>query len=87
MNGKNCVFCNIVTENSPEKILWQNEKLIVITDHRPAAQHHYLVITKHNVNDVRSLDCQQNEQDRLLVVGMLETAKEYLSSKAGLANK
>ena len=84
MNGKNCVFCNIVTENSPEKILWQNEKLIVIADHKPAARHHYLVITKHHINDVRSLDCQQ---DRLLVVGMLETAKEYLSSKAGLANK
>merc|ERR1711953_431819 len=41
-----CIFCQIVNKTAEANILHEDEKLMVFTDLRPAADHHYLVIPK-----------------------------------------
>merc|ERR1711953_1257471 len=50
-----CIFCQIVNKTAEANILHEDEKLLVFTDRSPAADHHYLVITKEHIVDIRSL--------------------------------
>ena len=81
MASDSCVFCGVLSENKEDKILWQNETLAIIADHKPAAKHHFLVITKRHITDVRSLNYKEKEEDRILIEEMLTHAKTFLSSQ------
>lgn len=51
-----CIFCKIVTGADPSaSILFQNERICIFKDIRPASEHHLLAVPKHHVDDVRAL--------------------------------
>merc|ERR1711936_1171778 len=52
---RNCIFCKIVNKTAAANILYEDKKLMVFTDRSPAAQHHYLVIPKEHIVDIRAL--------------------------------
>ena len=79
-NVSGCVFCSIVSENAENKILWQDEELAVIADHRPASDHHYLVLTKRHIPDVRSL-VNGSENDKLIILKTFEAAKTFIANQ------
>ncbi|KAA1467194.1 HIT-like protein [Dentipellis sp. KUC8613] len=49
-----CIFCNVTKANGFD-VLWEDEKYIVFRDHKPASEHHLLVITRGHIGSVKSL--------------------------------
>lgn len=51
-----CIFCKIVTGQDPNaSIVYENERICIFKDIRPAAEHHLLAVPKYHLDDVRSL--------------------------------
>ncbi|XP_062533225.1 adenosine 5'-monophosphoramidase HINT3-like [Armigeres subalbatus] len=51
-----CIFCKITTGQDPNaSIVYQNERICIFKDIRPAAEHHLLAVPKYHLDDVRSL--------------------------------
>jgi galactose-1-phosphate uridylyltransferase len=50
-----CVFCDIVNKKTNTVILFEDEELIAFKDIKPAASHHYLIIPKKHIPNVKSL--------------------------------
>ncbi|XP_065092904.1 adenosine 5'-monophosphoramidase HINT3 [Ochlerotatus camptorhynchus] len=51
-----CIFCKIATGKDPStSIVYENERICIFKDIRPAADHHLLAIPKYHVDDTRSL--------------------------------
>lgn len=71
---ENCVFCKIVSKESPAEILYENDKFVCFRDIRPAAPHHYLVVPRHHVSDPKSLTKEQVP----MVERMVEFGKQVL---------
>jgi len=56
---RDCIFCKIINQETPAKIIAQNDDVIVIEDITPKSQIHYLLIPKKHIKDIQSL--QKNE--------------------------
>lgn len=51
-----CVFCDIVAGRSPNtKVLFENTRMLIIRDIRPASEHHYLAIPKEHIRNATAL--------------------------------
>ncbi|KAK3089877.1 hypothetical protein FSP39_007277 [Pinctada imbricata] len=52
-----CIFCKIAAKNDPKtQILYEDNEFVVFKDIKPAATHHYLVITKVHIKDPKQLN-------------------------------
>ena len=79
-NVPGCIFCSITCEKDENKVLWQDQELSIIADHRPASDHHYLVLTNRHIPDVRSL-VNGTKEEMSLISKMFEAAKSFLSDR------
>lgn len=53
---KDCIFCDIIAGRKPDtNILFENNRMIIIKDIRPAADHHLLAIPKEHIANATSL--------------------------------
>lgn len=55
MSSTSCVFCKIISRESPSNILHEDEQFLVFPDISPAANHHLLVIPKVHIVSIQSL--------------------------------
>merc|ERR1712098_1028500 len=69
----------IVAKEAPANILYEDEKLLVFTDRSPAAKHHFLVIPKEHIKDIKSL----RAKDIPLVEEMKEVGLKVLRDQGG----
>lgn len=54
--NKKCVFCDIIGGRSPaSKVIFENEKMMIIEDIKPASDVHYLALPKQHIADCRHL--------------------------------
>lgn len=55
--SNSCVFCDIVSgrTRANAKVMFENDRLMIIKDLRPAADHHYLAIPKEHIRNATSL--------------------------------
>ncbi|MDD2505577.1 MAG: HIT family protein [Bacilli bacterium] len=53
-----CIFCEIINENSPSKLLYENEKIKVIMDINPNSNGHLLIIPIKHYTTFEDLDDQ-----------------------------
>lgn len=74
--AKNCVFCRIVS-GQEGRTLYQDEKVIVFEDIRPAAQHHYQICPCEHIPNAKSL----TSHDIPLVEHMLNVGKVILQQQ------
>lgn len=51
-----CIFCRIVNQEIPAKIIWQSQELIVIEDIAPKAPIHWLIIPRAHHNDICAIE-------------------------------
>lgn len=49
-----CVFCKII-ENDPDKLVFQNENIVIIRDIKPASDFHYLAVPRRHITDATKL--------------------------------
>ncbi|KAJ3321348.1 hypothetical protein HDV06_004452 [Boothiomyces sp. JEL0866] len=50
-----CVFCDIIKESGPNKIVYSDEQFVAFEDINPAAKTHYLLIPRDHIVSVKQL--------------------------------
>lgn len=79
-NSGKCVFCDIVEGKiDNDKVIYEDENLVVFPDRRPASMHHYLVVTKEHIRDAKHL----NGSHIQTVEKMVNTGKQVLQNNGG----
>ncbi|XP_050438465.1 adenosine 5'-monophosphoramidase HINT3-like [Adelges cooleyi] len=73
---KKCIFCDIIAQNDPAKIVKQGEKFVIVKDIHPVATHHFLVLSRDHIATAKSL--QPTPKDRELLDCMYGAAKQVL---------
>lgn len=58
----NCLFCKIISGNSPADILYRDEEIIIFKDIKPASTFHYLSVPIKHIENVNSLNGSQHSQ-------------------------
>ncbi|KAL0270600.1 UNVERIFIED_CONTAM: hypothetical protein PYX00_007955 [Menopon gallinae] len=72
-----CVFCGIIDKSIESKILFEDHELLAFPDIKPAAKHHYLVVPKRHIKDVREL----NKDNIPLLQRMIELGHKVLEEQ------
>ncbi len=68
MNNE-CIFCKVITQTIPTKILFESNGLIVIKDIYPQAKTHLLIIAKDHTPNFNELE------DKNLLIEIFDTIK------------
>ncbi|KAK8394859.1 hypothetical protein O3P69_005967 [Scylla paramamosain] len=74
-----CLFCRICDGLEPSNIVHQDEEFVVFPDIRPAAPHHYLVLTREHITDAKCL----TKEHIPMVEKMIALSKEVLITQGG----
>jgi histidine triad (HIT) family protein len=72
-----CVFCKIISGESPAQILYRDDLVTAFRDIHPIATTHILVITNRHVDSVNEL----NAEDESLVGHMVMVAKQLATEE------
>ncbi|KAI8898735.1 HIT-like domain-containing protein, partial [Globomyces pollinis-pini] len=72
-----CTFCNIISTQDPEIILYEDEHCIAFKDIKPAAEFHLLVVPKIHKASVHTL----NGNDADLIQHMQQVGQQLLDQK------
>ncbi|XP_061900491.1 adenosine 5'-monophosphoramidase HINT3-like isoform X2 [Entelurus aequoreus] len=54
-NDDECPFCQIANNQSDTEILLSNDELLCFRDVKPAAGHHYLIVTRTHIDNCKAL--------------------------------
>lgn len=70
---QDCIFCRIISQEIPSKIIRETESVIVLKDIAPKAPIHFLIIPKKHIQDLASCDQQDQSilSDILMMAQML----------------
>lgn len=71
-----CLFCNIVAEEIPAKIVYQDERLMAFHDIAPKAETHLLVIPKRHIENLNDLSHRDAELMSHLMLKIPEIAAQ-----------
>jgi histidine triad (HIT) family protein len=75
-----CIFCKITSGEIPSKMIYQDERLVVVEDINPAAPLHLLLIPRKHI--VNTLDLQP-EDDAL--IGHIHRVAARIARERGVA--
>ncbi|XP_023219082.1 histidine triad nucleotide-binding protein 3-like [Centruroides sculpturatus] len=69
MNEKeaNCIFCTIAHKEDDTELLYEDEEFVAFMDIKPATPHHYLIIPKIHIKNVKVLTYEHKELVEKLV--------------------
>ena len=56
IHNKDCIFCKIIREEIPSKLIAENQKALAFMDIDPVSDGHILVIPKEHYQDFSSCD-------------------------------
>jgi len=76
-----CIFCKIISGESPAKILHRDDLVTAFRDNHPIASTHILIITNRHIDSVNELE----PEDESLVGHMVLVAKG-LAEQEGIAD-
>jgi diadenosine tetraphosphate (Ap4A) HIT family hydrolase len=71
----NCLFCRIADDNvqTDTDLVFTNEEFVAFKDHKPAAQYHYLVVTRAHHGKINSLKKEDSE-----MISRMEDVGKYV---------
>ncbi len=70
--ASDCLFCQISAGETSTEFLYENDRLVVFKDIKPAAPVHLLIVPKRHIRSVNDLA----DADREILSEMILTAKE-----------
>jgi histidine triad (HIT) family protein len=70
--ASDCLFCQISAGETPTDFLYENDRLVVFKDIKPAAPVHLLIVPKRHIRSINDLA----DGDREILSEMILTAKE-----------
>jgi len=73
----NCIFCKIVSNDIPAKIVYENDTVLAFNDINPTAPEHILVIPKNHIGSVEEISSNDPE----IIASMFEAVKEIAKIK------
>jgi len=76
----NCVFCKIISKQSPAEILMESDSVVVFKNIYPSAPVHYLVVSKKHIPSIKEV----NHEDEVLIGHLIHMAKDA-AEKLGLS--
>jgi diadenosine tetraphosphate (Ap4A) HIT family hydrolase len=79
MGNQQCLFCGIIEENNNEKIIYQDEDIVIINDIKPAAKVHLLAIPKKHIKNINYV----TNKELHLLKHLRDKSLEYLTSEYG----
>ncbi|XP_001985516.2 histidine triad nucleotide-binding protein 3 [Drosophila grimshawi] len=77
MADQNCLFCDIVSGKTKTVLEVDTNEFTIFKDIRPAAEHHYLIVTKQHYDSLKVL----NESHEKMILAMEEGLKSFFVSK------
>lgn len=77
-----CIFCKIIAQEIPAKVIAQNDHVLVIQDIAPKAPIHYLIITKKHIPDISSLTPHDNTLINSIIAMSQELARHLSGSQS-----
>ena len=75
-----CIFCNIVNENDPGKIVYQTENLVVFKDINPSAPVHLLIVPRKHIRAINQL----TDEDSAIVADLILAGRK-MARENGIA--
>jgi histidine triad (HIT) family protein len=63
-----CIFCEIVKEDNPQKLIWQNDIAVAFKSVNPLAPVHVLVVPKRHVKNLDALDDEKLAGQMIMAV-------------------
>lgn len=78
----NCIFCKIIYREIPSDIVFENERIIVFKDIRPAAPIHLLIVPKKHLVSVNNIEVEDKD-----LVGELFLIAKEVADKQGILNQ
>lgn len=79
-NRSNCIFCRIIAQQSPARIVYQDEQAVAFHDIHPQAPVHILIVPRKHISKLQDLEAEdENMAGHLLYVAKLLADKENLS--------
>ena len=79
----NCLFCNIVAEEIPADIIYEDDSIIAFRDINPQAPVHILIIPKLHISTLNDLKPEHAELIGELILSAKDIAKKEGISDAG----
>ena len=79
----NCLFCNIVAEEIPADIVYEDDSIIAFRDINPQAPVHILIIPKLHISTLNDLKQEHAELIGELILSAKDIAKKEGISDAG----
>ena len=77
---RNCLFCRIADGKVVDtELIYSNEEYVAFKDHRPVAEHHYLIVPKVHFGKISTL----NKENIKMVQKMEDIGKEILANRVG----
>ena len=73
LQNPSCVFCRIIAGELSAKLIYSDDKVIVIEDIAKKAEFHYLVIPKKHIEDIKAVS--ESSEDRDYVWSMIRAIK------------
>lgn len=67
-----CVFCKIISKESPAEILIESDEIVVFKDIYPSAPVHYLVVSKKHIPSIKEV----SHEDEALMGHLIHMAKQ-----------
>lgn len=77
----NCIFCKIITGDSPSSIFFGDDRVVAFQDIHPVAPTHILIVPIKHINSVNDLA----DEDEALVGHMFTVARD-LAKERGIAD-
>lgn len=74
---ESCVFCDIYEGKQSSDIAYKDDEIVIFSDIRPAANHHYLVVPKVHIRDAKQL----TKGDEPLIENLVRHGRRILEEK------
>lgn len=83
MGKEGCVFCRIISGETPAEIVYQDDEITAFMDHRPAAPVHILLVTNRHMDSLNDAAPEDAALIGRLVIKARELAAEQGIERSG----